>query len=311
MSGGHVAAVRITRGLSATAKDDAPRLRSLIRGEGGADEFSAGTGSLAQIKGRWLENVWAPIDQLVDQLTEDIPVLGAEVPEAAVSHLTVLGGHGVFLEPGVRIEPYVVLDVSQGPILIRKGATVAAFSRIVGPTYIGEDATIVGDAIRACSLGEVSKVRGEISNSIVLGHSNKAHTGFVGHSYLGRWVNLGAGTTTSNLKNTYGPVQVRTRDGAVDTGMQFLGSIIGDHVKTGIGMMLTTGTIIGAGASIFGRTAPKYVPPFSWGESEPYEKYELDKFLAVAERMMQRRHVEMSANVRASLAECHWHAVGR
>jgi UDP-N-acetylglucosamine diphosphorylase/glucosamine-1-phosphate N-acetyltransferase len=310
MAGGHVAAVRITRGLSATAKDDAPRLASLIVGEGGPDEISAGTGSIAQITGRWVENVWAPIDQLVEQLTEDIPVLGAEILEAAVSHVTVIGGHEVFVEPGARIEPFVVIDVSEGPVLIRSGARIAAFTRIVGPTYIGHDAMIVGDAIRACSIGEVAKVRGEISNSIILGHSNKGHTGFVGHSYLGRWVNLGSGTTTSNLKNTYGSVQIRTRDGTVDTGMQFLGSLIGDHVKTGIGMMLTTGSIIGAGANVFGRTAPKYVPPFAWGETEPYDSYDLDKFLAVAQRMMHRRHVEMSGGLRESLAECHRVAVG-
>jgi UDP-N-acetylglucosamine diphosphorylase/glucosamine-1-phosphate N-acetyltransferase len=170
---------------------------------------------------------------------------------------------------------------------------------------------IVGDAIRACSIGEVSKVRGEISNSIVLGHSNKGHTGFVGHSYLGRWVNLGSGTTTSNLKNTYGSVLMQTSAGAIDTGMQFLGSLIGDHVKTGIGMMLKTGTVIGAGANLFGRTAPKYVPPFSWGEDEPYEQYEVDKFISVAERMMHRRHVELSNDLRATLAECHRVAAGQ
>jgi UDP-N-acetylglucosamine diphosphorylase/glucosamine-1-phosphate N-acetyltransferase len=311
IAGGHVAGVRITRGLSATASDDARRLQSLLGGEGGPDEISAGTGSIAQVAGRWLENAWAPIDQLVDQLTEDIAVLGAEIPEAAVSDVTVIGGHGVFLEPGVRLEPYVMLDVSQGPVLIRRSATIAAFTRIVGPTYIGENATIVGDAIRACSIGEVSKVRGEISNSILLGHSNKSHTGFVGHSYLGRWVNLGAGTTTSNLKNTYGSIQVRTGHGVVDTGLQFLGSLIGDHVKTGIGMMLTTGSIIGAGANVFGRTSPKYVPPFAWGENEPYERYDLDKFLAVAERMMERRHVELSGGLRQALTESHRVTVGR
>ena len=305
LSGGRVAAVRLTKGVSRSDMRSDPRLAQLLASEEGADEITGGTGSIAAINGRWIDNVWDPIDQLVTQLAEDIPVLGAEMPDAAVSHVTVIGGHGVYCEPGSMIEPFVVLDVSEGPVMIRRGARISAFTRIVGPCYIGEDATIVGDAIRSCSIGEVAKVRGEISNSIVLGHSNKGHTGFVGHSYLGRWVNLGAGTTTSNLKNTYGPVQIRTGAGTADTGMQFLGSLIGDYVKTGIGMMLTTGSVIGAGANLFGSTAPKYVPPFSWGEREPYERYKVDKFLAVAERMMDRRHVTLSKGLRDALAECH------
>ncbi|MEP6905860.1 MAG: glucose-1-phosphate thymidylyltransferase, partial [Gemmatimonadales bacterium] len=153
---------------------------------------------------------------------------------------------------------------------------------------------------------------GEISNSVMLGHSNKGHTGFVGHSYLGRWVNLGAGTTTSNLKNTYGNVQMWTPAGMRDSGMQFLGTMFGDHVKTGIGTMLTTGTVLGAGANIYGAsTVPKYVAPFAWGNGEPYERYEIDKFISVAGRMMERRHVELSGSARAHLAAAYSHAGGR
>jgi hypothetical protein len=129
----------------------------------------------------------------------------------------------------------------------------------------------------------------------MLGYTNKGHTGFVGHSYLGRWVNLGAGTTTSNLKNTYGNVQMWTPSGLRDTGAQFLGTMFGDHVKTGIGTMLTTGTVLGAGANIYGGSVDsKYVPPFAWGDGEPYESYEIDKFIEVAQRMMARRDVELS-----------------
>jgi len=150
----------------------------------------------------------------------------------------------------------------------------------------------------------VCKVRGEISGSLVLGHSNKGHTGFVGSSYIGKWVNLGAGTTTSNLKNTYGPVQMWTPSGMRDTGLQFLGSLIGDHAKTGIGLMLTTGAVIGAGANIFGAGgALKRVPPFAWGDGEPYARYGLEKFVEVAERMMARRHVELGDKARRQLVD--------
>src|SRR4029079_5154107 len=183
------------------------------------------------------------------QLNEDIPALASAVSETTEPAATKLRDFAVICESGAHVEPFVVFDASAGPILVRSAVTISSFSRVVGPCYIGRNATVVGDAIRACSIGETCKVRGEISNSVMLGYSNKGHTGFVGHSYLGRWVNLGAGTTTSNLKNTYGTVQMWTPAGFRDTGLQFLGTMFGDHVKTGIGSMLTTGTILGAGAN--------------------------------------------------------------
>jgi UDP-N-acetylglucosamine diphosphorylase/glucosamine-1-phosphate N-acetyltransferase len=199
------------------------------------------------------------------------------------------------------VEPYGVFDASAGPILVRRGSSIAAFTRIVGPCFIDEHCTIVGDRIANCSIGNTSKVRGEISSSIVLGHSNKGHTGFVGHSYIGRWVNLGAGTTTSNLKNTYGTVQLWTPGGVTDTGLQFVGTMFGDHVKTGIGTMLNTGTVLGVGSNVFGGSLhPKYVAPFSWGDGEPYSRFELPKFLDVARRVMQRRSVDLTDKA----AEC-------
>jgi hypothetical protein len=130
----------------------------------------------------------------------------------------------------------------------------------------------------------------------------KGHDGFVGHSILGRWVNLGAGTITSNLKNTYGTVQLWTPDGVRETGLQFLGTLFGDHAKTGIGLRLTTGTVLGAGANVYGsEMPPKAVAPFAWGEANAFSDYRVDKFLEVAERMMARRHVTLSDSMRRQL----------
>ena len=157
------------------------------------------------------------------------------------------------------IEPHVVFDATAGPILIHSGSHIRAFTRITGPCYIGREVQVMGGDITVCSIGDVCKVRGELSNTIFIGHSNKGHDGFVGHSYLGRWVNLGAGTITSNLKNTYGTVGLWTPTGVRDTGMQFLGTMFGDHVKTGIGLRLTTGTVLGAGANVYGSMPPKVV----------------------------------------------------
>ncbi|HUQ47475.1 MAG TPA: putative sugar nucleotidyl transferase [Gemmatimonadaceae bacterium] len=272
---------------------------------------SPGTTS-AELPGRWLNEVWDLVGQLNDQLIDDIPIMGQSLAGGVVENATVVGSHKVYLEMGASIEPFVVLDASAGPILIRRGASIASFTRIVGPCYIGENSTIAGDAIRACSIGDVCKVRGEISGSVMLGHSNKGHTGFVGSSYVGRWVNLGAGTTTSNLKNTYGSVQISTPSGLRDTGLQFLGSLVGDHVKTGIGTMLTTGCVIGAGANVYGAsTSPKRIPAFAWGDCEPYDRYELDKFLEVAARMMERRHVTLSDAARRQLAAAYNASAGK
>jgi hypothetical protein len=151
-------------------------------------------------------------------------------------------------------------------------------------------------------------VRGEVSDSVFLGYGNKAHDGFLGHSVVGRWVNLGAGTTTSNLKNTYGPIKIVAGTSEIATGRQFLGALFGDHAKTAIGTMLTTGANVGAGANVFGYTSvPKYVPPFAWGDTGT--KMQREGFLKIAERVMPRRQVEVTDAVRAMLEAIYDHAV--
>jgi UDP-N-acetylglucosamine diphosphorylase / glucose-1-phosphate thymidylyltransferase / UDP-N-acetylgalactosamine diphosphorylase / glucosamine-1-phosphate N-acetyltransferase / galactosamine-1-phosphate N-acetyltransferase len=148
--------------------------------------------------------------------------------------------------------------------------------------------------------GPECRVRGEVSASVFLGYSNKSHDGFVGHSILGHWVNLGAGTTTSNLKNTYGPVRLEVDGERIETGRINVGSLIGDHAKTAIGTMLGTGTVISAGANVFGAPMPpKYIPPFAWGCTK--ERMTEEGFLRVAERVLARRNVAFSAERRDSL----------
>ncbi|HCU13124.1 MAG TPA: hypothetical protein DGB72_13450 [Gemmatimonadetes bacterium] len=259
-----------------------------------------------RIKGRWINDVWDFIGTLAEQLMEDIPLRAKSLGESAKTKAVKVGDHGIFVEEGAQIGPQVVLDASVGPILIRSGAVIAPFTHLVGPISVGRDSQILGDRVAASSIGDRCKVHGELSNSIFLGHGNKTHTGFVGHSYLGRWVNLGALTTTSNMKNTYGPVQLWTPSGVRNTGQQFLGTFFGDHAKTGIGTMLTTGSVIGAGANVYGGNMPrKVVPPFAWGDGEPYDTFDITKFLAVAERAMARRQIELGEKARKQLAEAH------
>lgn len=259
-----------------------------------------------KIDGRWMGEVWDFVATLSEQLVEDIPHRSASLKLRTSLDAAIVGKERVFVEEGADIRPNVVFDTTAGPILIRTGAVVAPFTYLVGPLVIGRDTEILGDRVGNSSIGAHSKIRGEFSSSIVLGYSNKGHTGFVGHSYLGRWVNLGALTTTSNLKNTYSPAQLWTPGGVKNTGQQFLGTFFGDHSKTGIGTMLNTGTVIGAGANVFGSAMPpKVVPPFAWGESEPYDTFDVTKFLEVAERVMSRRDVELTDKARQHLAEAH------
>ncbi len=294
---GVIAAVRVAGAVSASELADGSRALESLR--------AAGT-RVVDIPGRWVSAVWELVTQLTAQLREDIEAMGphliCETPEGAI----VIGNGLVCVERGAAVEPQVVFDVTNGPILVRRGASVRAFTRLVGPCAVLENATVLGDRVHGCSIGEFSVIRGEISETIVLGYSNKGHDGFVGHSYLGRWVNLGAGTITSNLKNTYGSVQLWTPSGARDTGASKLGSIIGDHAKTGIGTRLTTGTVIGAGANVFGSEMPsKYVPPFSWADGKELSEFRLPKFLEIATRVMSRRSIELSERARRQLSAAH------
>jgi hypothetical protein len=159
---------------------------------------------------------------------------------------------------------------------------------------------VLGGFIRGSVFGPECRVRGEVAISVFMGYANKSHHGFVGHSIVGPWVNLGAGTTTSNLKNTYGSVRLELDGERIETGRTNVGSLFGDHAKTAIGTMLATGTVISAGANVFGTpTPPKFVPPFAWGCTG--ERMSEDGFLKVAERVMARRNVELSAQRRESL----------
>lgn len=284
-SGGRVAAVLLPRDVPvAELGDGTLALETLARPDG----------RVVDVGGRWLDHVWDAIAMLSPMLAEDVVALAPGARQLTQGMIS--GPHGVFVEPDATVEPQVYFDTHAGPVLVRRGASVAAFTRIVGPCVIGEESQVGGDKISGSSIGNVCRVHGEVSSSIFLGHANKAHDGFLGHSYLGRWANLGAGTITSNLKNTYGTVQLWTPAGLRDTGLQFLGTLLGDHAKTGIGMTLNTGTVIGTGANIYGGVMPpKVVPPFAWGDQAPYSSYRMDKFLEVAEKVMSRRQVALSA----------------
>ena len=216
-----------------------------------------------------------------------------------------LGPHPVSAAEDVEVEPDVVLDTREGPIHLDRGVRVHAFTRLRGPAFIGSDSVLLGGTLERVSCGPVTKLHGEISDSVVNGYSNKAHHGYLGHAVLGRWVNLGAMTTNSDLKNTYGTVRVPapSGEGEVDSGLLKAGVLLGDHVKTGIGMLLNTGSVVGAGSNLFGNEMPpRDVPPFSWGTGSRLTTYHRESFLTTTERVMQRRDLHLSPAMHTLLA---------
>ena len=206
------------------------------------------------------------------QLSEDFRAAGRSGidTEARVEEPgAIRGGKGdIFVGRGAKIHPMVVLDAEHGPIFIDVGAEIHPFTRIEGPCYIGRNSILLGAKCReGNSIGPMCRIGGEVEESIIQGYSNKYHDGFLGHAYVGQWVNLGALTTNSDLKNDYSEVKI-TLDGRTQlpTHSTKVGSLIGDHTKTSIGTLLNTGTYVGAMAVLVasGKLLPKFVPSFAW-----------------------------------------------
>jgi UDP-N-acetylglucosamine diphosphorylase / glucose-1-phosphate thymidylyltransferase / UDP-N-acetylgalactosamine diphosphorylase / glucosamine-1-phosphate N-acetyltransferase / galactosamine-1-phosphate N-acetyltransferase len=195
-------------------------------------------------------------------------------------------------EQGVNVGPGAVLDASKGPILLDRNASIGANAVVQGPCYIGPFSQIMPLAIirPGVSAGPLCKLGGEVSATIIIGYTNKAHEGFLGDSYLGQWINLGAGTTTSNLKNTYGQISVPLAGTVRPTGRRFLGALIGDHTKTAIGTRIMSGSYVGF-CCMFASSAlpPRYLPSFTfWTDAGP-EPYRLNKAVEVAKAVYDRR----------------------
>ncbi len=204
----------------------------------------------------------------------------------------------IYIGEGSVLKPGVVIDAEEGPVYIGKNVTVMSQSTIIGPAFIGDGSVIkVGAKIyEDTSIGPMCKVGGEVEASIIDGYSNKQHDGFLGHSYLGSWVNLGAGTTNSDLKNNYGSVKVTVSGEVVDSGEQFVGVTIGDHTKTAINTVFNTGTVVGAVSNIVANGfPPKAVPSFAWGsEDGSYSTHEVERAIETARKAMARRKITLS-----------------
>ncbi len=205
----------------------------------------------------------------------------------------------IFIEEGAVIQPLVTLNASSGSIYIGKNAEIMEGCHIRGSFALCAEATVkMGAKIYGgTTIGPLSKVGGEVNNSVIFGYSNKGHDGFLGNSVLGEWCNLGADTNNSNLKNNYAEVRLWNyeTEGFAKTGLQFCGLMMGDHSKCGINTMFNTGTVVGVSANIFGSGFPRnFIPSFSWGGSAGFTTYKTQKAFEVAQVVMARRTIEFT-----------------
>lgn len=248
------------------------------------------------------------IDNLPDCIINDIPMIlsreGFVNYSNPSSGVYIIGSiNDIHVHKTVKINPGTILDTSNGPIIIDENAKVGQFSYLEGPLYIGENAHIDNARlIGGTVIGKQCRIGGEVEASIINDFSNKHHEGFIGHSILGKWVNIGALATTSDLKNNYGKIKLLVPCSLmslpnvelqyIETNLIKFGSIIGDCSKIAIGMRLNTGTVIDAGCNVFGNSVDKYVPLLSWGSHE--NKYDINRFIADTRKIFMRRNEVMS-----------------
>ncbi len=259
-----------------------------------------------RVTGRALfERPWHLLDALPDNLladlaASDLPVFQPDQHPGVTS----FGDHPIRVGEGARVLPSVVIDAEYGPVAIDQGAVINPLSVLQGPCYIGRESVIVSHTSirRNTVIGPSCKIGGEISASIIQSHSNKAHAGYLGDSLVGSWVNLGADTNVSNLKNTYNPVRVQLEQDtpAEDTGRTFQGAIIGDYVRTAIGTRLITGTVVHPGCMLaVTGWAPKLATPLGFYTDAGRKPYDADKLIATLHTVMDRRDTRLTQDEEA------------
>ncbi len=255
---------------------------------------------------------WDLVNQNGEQLIDDASLAPANrTPHESIdARVAILGpASEVSIDAAAEVDPYVVIDARQGPVSIDAGARIQAFTRLEGPCHIGRESQLFRANVReGTTIGPISRAGGEIECSIMHGHVNKYHEGFLGHSYVCPWVNLGAMTTNSDLKNDYSDVRVPLAGQPVDTHSTKIGCFIGDHTKTALGSLFNTGSSIGVMSLVLpgGELLPKHVPSFSriW-HGELLDGWELSRNIELARTAMGRRDISLTKAEEALLGFIH------
>jgi UDP-N-acetylglucosamine diphosphorylase/glucosamine-1-phosphate N-acetyltransferase len=243
--------------------------------------------------GKMFHYLWEIIAGNAEQITLDWECIADRLPTFLAPVPTLVGPPDrLVIDRTARVDPMVVADTTAGPVIIAREAVIHPFTRLEGPCYIGPRGQVLGARIRAgTTLGRECRVGGEVEASIIQGYSNKYHDGFLGHAYLGEWVNLGAGTHTSDLRNDYGEVTVTVNGRRRNTGLTKVGSFIGDHTKTGLGTLLNTGTSVGIFCNLLpAGLLPRYIPSFlTCTHGSLQDLTDFEALSRTAGKVMQRR----------------------
>ena len=262
----------------------------------GRSDFEA-----VEVGGDWIHRPWDLVQKNNDFIIRDFNESGPfGVSNRHLSQLAIVGPvDRLRVHETARIDPYVVFDTTNGPITIGPGVWIQPFTRVEGPATIGARTQLFRANLRGgVTIGPNCRIGGEVEATIIQGHSNKYHEGFLGHAYVGEWVNLGAITSNSDLRNDYGEVHVPLQGEPIATGQAKVGCFIGDHTRTGLGSMLNTGTSIGVMCNVLpaGPLLPKHVPSFCavmWGRGAP--GFPLDQMFQTARTVKGRRGLEFTA----------------
>jgi len=267
---------------------------------------------------RFVERLWDLTGEVARFIDDDASAMGIRgvSDDAVVSpHAILTGSHFISVGPRAVVEAGAVLVSDNGPVIVEADARVMAGAILRGPCHIGKRAQVrMGARISATSAGALCRVGGEISNSVLLGFTNKAHDGYVGNSYIGAWCNLGADTNTSNLRNDYGEITLFNEHlGRYEpSGQQFVGLVMADHSRSGINTMFNTGTVVGLACNIFGADyQPRHIPSFSWGGRDGLVDHLPDKALVSMRAMMARRGETLSQEEEAVLRDVYDRERGR
>jgi len=249
------------------------------------------------VSGRLIRYPWEVIRDLPDLLRGDWNSGDAGLESKIDKHAAIGPTDLVHVGERTHVHPTAIIDAKEGPIYIAEDVTIGPYSILEGPLYLGPGTRVHPHAWLhgGNAIGPVCRVGGEMHGCVLHGYTNKQHNGFLGHSYVGSWVNLGAGSNNSDLKNTYGHVRVPINGVEVDSGLTFFGAIIADHAKIGINVSTPTGGVIGMGASIAAtRILPKYIPSFAWVTDDRVSPGDPQRAIDVAKAMMARRNMPMT-----------------
>lgn len=285
---------------------------SLLRGGlGRGEDFETVLLGLAlpalPVNAEFLTWPWELMARNHDALVSDLSGLRPEQLGDVHPSAVLVAPERIVVEAGASVGPLAVLDARTGPIRVARGARIEAHTHVKGPCHIGPGTQLLGGVIGDSTFGPECRIAGEVETCVWQGYGNKRHHGFVGHSVFGEWVNLGALTTTSDLKNNYGNVRVWVDGREVASGSPKVGTFMGAHAKTGIGSLLPTGASVGACSHLFGggRFAPKRVPAFAWWDGEASVEHEVERMVATARVVLSRRGQALTPAAEAALRALH------